>query len=257
MRFSIIASGSEGNCTLIEDSSGHAIMVDAGLSMSRISGALAKLGRDLSRVSALLITHEHADHLRGAAVLSRRLDLPIYGSAGTLTLIKRFMPGTPHLKTVNGRVMEFGGLTIRAFRVSHDACEALGYLISEGDRHLGLATDLGCVDGGTMEALSRCDAVILEANHDVDMLITGPYPWDLKKRIQSHVGHLSNDQAAAALLEIAGPRLKLVVLAHLSRHNNTPVLALDTVRNALYGAGHTDIQVVVSDPHEPTALFEV
>ncbi len=257
MKFSIIASGSEGNCTLVEDSEGRAILVDAGLSMSRIAGGLAKLGRDLQQVAALLISHEHADHLRGAAVISRRLDLPIYASAGTLTLIKRFLPGTPRLRSLNGEQVNLGALQIRAFRVSHDACETMGFLISEGDRRLAIATDLGMADVETLSCLMDCDAMILEANHDLEMLHSGPYPWDLKQRILSQVGHLSNVQAAEVLLQVASPRLRRVVLAHLSQENNRPQLALETVRTYLHDAGHTHVDVVVAAQHQPTELFEI
>jgi phosphoribosyl 1,2-cyclic phosphodiesterase len=257
MKFCIIASGSEGNCTLVEDSNGQSILVDAGLSMRRIAGAMAALGRDLSKVNALLISHEHADHLRGAAVLSRRLDVPIFTSAGTASLIKRSFSVTTRLFPLNGEIKTFGNLEIQAFHVSHDAAETLGFMVREGDNCLAIATDLGTVDLPTLARLQECNAIILEANHDLNMLITGSYPWDLKRRIQSNHGHLSNDQAAEALLKIAGPSLKLVVLAHLSQENNRPHLALETVRSALDQAGHTHITVLVASQYEPTNLLEI
>jgi phosphoribosyl 1,2-cyclic phosphodiesterase len=257
MKFCIIASGSEGNCTLIEDSSGQSILVDVGLSMRRIAGVLAGLGRDLSKISALLISHEHADHLRGAAVLSRRLDIPIYTSPGTASLIKRSFSGTTRICTLNGNPTQFGALQIDAFRVSHDASETLGFIIQEGDTRLAIATDLGTVDLPTLARFRECDAIILEANHDLDLLLSGSYPWDLKRRIQSNYGHLSNTQAADALIKIASPRLRLVVLAHLSQENNRPHLALRAVRSALDQDGHAHINVVVADQYQPTTLFEI
>ena len=257
MKFCILASGSEGNCALVEDARGCAILVDAGLSMRRICDHLTDMGRSLSGIQALLISHEHADHLRGAAVIARRLDLPIYASAGTIALIKRYLPNLTRLFSLNGCRLEFGSMTVESFQVSHDASEAIGFLISEGDRRLAIATDLGTVDLATLNWLRDCDAVVLEANHELDMLLTGPYPWDLKQRIQSPVGHLSNDQAAEALVQVATPRLKRVVLAHLSQENNRPALALERVRSILSDAGHAHIDVVAANQYRPSEVFEV
>ena len=257
MKFCILASGSEGNCTFVEDSEGHGVLVDAGLSMRRTADHLARVNKDLSKIHAMLISHEHSDHLRGAAVLSRRLDLPIYASEGTLSLIKRYLPGTPQLHPLNGCCHGFGSLEVEAFLLSHDAPETMGFLIREGERQLAIATDLGVVDLPTLGWLQECDAIILEANHDLDMLIEGSYPWELKQRIKSTLGHLSNDQAAEALIKIASPRLKRVVLAHLSQENNRPEIALERVRGHLHGNGHTHIDVVVAEQYRPTEVFEV
>jgi phosphoribosyl 1,2-cyclic phosphodiesterase len=257
MKFCVIASGSEGNCTLIEDSAGNAILVDAGLPMRRIISCLENLQRDLGQVQAVLISHEHSDHLRGAAVLARRQDLPVFASAGTISVARRIFPhGTP-LHPINGEILSFGNLRVQSFYVSHDAMEALGFLISEGERRLAIATDLGTVDLATLSFLQNCDAVVLEANHDLQMLLDGPYPWELKQRIQSNLGHLSNDQAAEALLKVAGPRLRLVVLSHLSQENNAPELALNHVRSQLLDAGHHHVEVVVASQHRPTDFFEI
>ena len=257
MKFCVIASGSEGNCTLVEDSAGNAILVDAGLPLRRIVTCLENIQRDLRRVMAVLISHEHSDHLRGAAVLARRQDLPVFASAGTISVARRIFPhGTP-LHPINGETLSFGNLSVQGFNVSHDAIEALGFLISEGDSRLVIATDLGTVDLATLSFLQDCDAVVLEANHDLQMLLDVPYPWELKRRIQSNLGHLSNDQAAEALLKVAGPRLKLVVLSHLSQENNLPDLALGQVRSQLHGAGHQHVEIVVASQHQPTDFFEI
>ncbi|HEX7343197.1 MAG TPA: MBL fold metallo-hydrolase [bacterium] len=257
MKFCVIASGSEGNCTLVEDSSGNAILVDAGLPLRRIAACLENLRRDFARVQAVLISHEHSDHLRGAAVLSRRQDLPIFASLGTITMARRIFPHGTSLHPIDGEALSFGNLRVQAFNVNHDAMEALGFLISEGDSRLAIATDLGTVDLSTLSFLQNCDAVVLEANHDLQMLLDGPYPWELKQRIQSNLGHLSNDQAAEALLKVAGPRLRLVVLSHLSQENNAPELALNQVRAQLLDAGHHHIEVVVANQHWPTDFFEI
>ncbi|MCX6641286.1 MAG: MBL fold metallo-hydrolase [bacterium] len=257
MKYCILASGSEGNSTLVEDDQGHAILIDAGLSMRRISECLQAQGRDLTRIKAILITHEHADHLRGVAVLARRLDVPIYASRGTLTLIRRYLPDATQLNSLNGVRIVFGRLEVEAFPVSHDAPETVGFVIWEDGRKLAIATDLGHVDPSILERLNACDAIVLEANHDLEMLRTGPYPFDLKQRIESRIGHLSNDQAAEALVKIASPRLRRVVLAHLSQQNNRPDLAFDRVRFYLDAAGHQHVDLVIADQDEPSQLFEV
>lgn len=257
MRFCVLASGSEGNCAFVEDTDGVGVLVDAGISMRSTSEHLAQLRRDFTNIRGLLISHEHSDHLRGAAVLARRLDLPIYASNGTLSLIKRYLLGTTQLRSLNGNGHSFGSLQVEAFRVSHDAPETMGFLINEGERRLAIATDLGVVDMVTLNCLQDCDAIVLEANHDLDMLIGGTYPWDLKQRIRSSRGHLSNDQAAEALCKIASPRLKRVVLAHLSQENNRPEIALERVRTILHENGHAHIDVVAAEQHRRTEVFEV
>lgn len=257
MKFCILASGSEGNCGLVEDTEGHAVLVDAGLSLRRTRESLTGLGRDIGSIQGLLISHEHSDHLSGAAVMARRLDLPIYSSEATISLIKRFLPGSTHLHAMNGERHRFGGLEVEMFQVSHDAPETIGFSITEGDRRLVIATDLGIVDLLTLDWLRDSDAVVLEANHDLEMLLDGPYPWDLKQRIKSQKGHLSNQQAAEALVQIASPRLKRVVLAHLSQENNRPELALEKVRSELHNAGHSHIDVIVADQHCASEMFEV
>ncbi len=257
MKFSILASGSEGNSALVEDSNGVGILVDAGISMRRISERLNEFGRDISNIEAMVISHQHSDHLRGAAVLARRRDIPIYASEGTITLIKRHLPNYTRFVSLNGYCLEFGGLRVEAFPVSHDAPETMGFAITEGDRKLVIATDLGHVDLTIIDRLRDCDAIVLESNHDLNMLVDGPYPWDLKQRIKSQRGHLSNDQAAEALGKVADMRLQRVVLAHLSKENNQPNIAHQRVRSQLYNKGYNHIEIIVAKQHEPTAIFEV
>ncbi len=257
MKYCVLASGSEGNCVLVEDSNGVAILVDAGISMRRISDCLNQVGRDIAGIKAMVISHEHSDHLRGAAVIARRKDVPIYASEGTISLIKRHLPDYTRFISLNGCTLEFGDMKIKAFPVSHDASETHGFVITEGDERLVIATDLGHVDMVTLDNLRDSDTLILESNHDVDMLLNGPYPWDLKQRIRGQAGHLSNEQAAEALTKVAAPRLKRVVLAHLSKHNNMPRIAYDCIKSQLRDNGHDHIDVVVASQNNPTQLFEV
>ncbi len=257
MKFCVLASGSEGNCAFVEDSKGVGVLVDAGISMRRTSERLKELERDFSQIEAVIISHEHSDHLKGAAVIARRQDLPIYASEGTLSLIKRLLPNYTRLVNLNGCVLKFGGMQIRAFSVSHDASETVGFIITEGESRLAIVTDLGHVDMVALDWLRDCDAIVLEANHDIDMLLEGPYPWDLKQRIRGHKGHLSNDQAAEALMKVATPKLKRVVLAHLSKENNLPDVACQRIKSHLHDNGHSHVEVVVASQDCATEMFEV
>ncbi|TKJ42468.1 MBL fold metallo-hydrolase [candidate division LCP-89 bacterium B3_LCP] len=257
MKFSILASGSEGNCAFVEDDNGAGVLIDVGLSMRRIGERLKEFDRDYNCIQAMLISHEHSDHLRGAAVIARRQDLPIYASEGTIATVKRHINNFTRFFSLNSETLEFGNLQVESFSVNHDASETMGFLIVEGDKRLVIATDLGIVDLATLNWMRDCDAIVLEANHDVSMLLDGPYPWDLKQRIKGQHGHLSNEQAGEALAQIASPRLKRVVLAHLSQQNNDAKVALKSVKSHLKKAGHNHIDVIVAQQHCATEMFEV
>ncbi len=231
-----MGSGSGGNSTLIEGG-GTVILLDAGLSYLRVRRELAMLDIDPERVDAILLTHEHADHCRFAGELARRLGCPIHGTRGTLEALSWFLKGREGLRPFEvGLNLEIDSLKIEAFPVFHDAIDPCGYLIRDGEHSVGLATDLGVVSRAILDSLAACDAVILESNHDLEMLRNGPYPWELKQRIRSQIGHLSNQDAGEALAELArGGRLKTALLAHLSQYNNRPELALQTVQSHLNG----------------------
>lgn len=236
MKICVLGSGSGGNATLVE-SGGRALLIDAGLSYHRIRGELTTLGIEPRKIRAILITHEHGDHCSFAGGLARRLGCPIYGTKRTLEALGWFLSGWEELRPVEiGEELAIATLTIKPFPVFHDAVDPCGYLVEDGKRSIGLATDLGVITPAVMEGLAGSDAVIMEANHDLEMLRNGPYTWDLKQRIRSEVGHLSNEAAGVALAELAGKgRLGSALLAHLSQNNNRPKLALKTVQNHLDG----------------------
>lgn len=223
MRLIVLASGSSGNCTLVE-SGGRAVLLDAGISARETLRRIAAAGADDARIEAILITHEHVDHVRGARVLARKLGVPVMGTAGTLQAAAGCLADVSELVTI-GRRDHFSaaGLRIRAFATQHDASEPCGYVFESRRGHrVGVATDTGVVTPEIAEALAGCHALGLESNHDERMLETGPYPPFLKRRIAGDRGHLSNGAAAGALGALGWKGLAHVYALHLSEQNNTP-----------------------------------
>jgi phosphoribosyl 1,2-cyclic phosphodiesterase len=233
---SVLASGSRGNATYISDGR-TAILIDAGLSGVEIQRRMAKKGLDPSSLDAILVSHEHADHIHGVGVLSRRFGLTVYINDGTrqasgnaLGKLSGFSPFSC------GHAFTIGSLAIHPFSISHDAEDPAGFTISCNGAKVGVATDLGIATGLVKTHLQACDILILEANHDPQMLIDGPYPWPLKQRIRGRNGHLSNDDTALLLEVLQHDRLAHVILAHLSQENNTPEKARQAVKTVLNGA---------------------
>ena len=228
--FCSLFSGSSGNCIYIE-SGGTAVLIDAGASLRSISKALSAIGTDIRNVHAVFVTHEHSDHIRGLPVLAAHYDVPIYASPGTVAGIITDTDIRPErlIELTTGCCEEVGGLCVSSFETSHDSRESVGYRIHTSDGcDLAVATDLGYVDDLVMDGLSACRLVMLESNHDVGMLRNGRYPYFLKRRILSDRGHLSNDDCAAVLPELVRCGAEHFVLAHLSRDNNIPELAVET-----------------------------
>lgn len=236
MKVNTLMSGSSGNAIYIAGERSN-VLIDAGHTGKGLTEALA-VGCQLSpgELDAIFITHAHRDHIRGAGVLSRKYDLPIYATEGTWAEME---PLIGNIKTNNkcylkeAEPLEVGDLVIECFPLSHDALEPVGFRCSSATKSVGVATDSGVFTAKMQEALHNVDCLILEANHDLGMLNKGPYPWYLKKRIASVNGHLSNEGAGQALLKTIGEKTRKVILAHLSEENNKPELALDTVRNIL------------------------
>jgi phosphoribosyl 1,2-cyclic phosphodiesterase len=223
--------------------------VDAGLSCRRLRGLLARIGRDLADVSAVLLTHGHADHTCGVRSLAREREVPLYAAPGVAEVV-----GASPVDA--GEILDLGVIGATFFEVPHDAA-TYGLCVSDGERTGALATDLGEVGPETLRALRGADAVILEANHDPDWLRRGPYSADLKRRVASPTGHLSNHQAAEAVLALAPHGLKDLVLAHLSKTNNSPARACGTVRQVLRAAGFSGIRVRAAIAGHPTPWIEV
>jgi phosphoribosyl 1,2-cyclic phosphodiesterase len=255
MRVCTLASGSSGNATYIE-SAGAKILIDAGISARRIRESLGELGVFAPSLDALLITHEHHDHVSEAGIVSIALDCPIYTTERTLSGFWQTLSG--HEKIRHFRPEErflIQDLCILPFRVFHDALDPCGFIIEERAlfrehaRRVGIATDLGTATSPIIAHLRECDLLILEANHDLEMLLNGGYPWHLKQRIRSEVGHLSNGSAGDVIAACAAHgRLRKAILAHLSESNNHPQKALQTVRERLNGfADQIELHVAPRD----------
>lgn len=237
MRVHVFASGSSGNCLLLEDRDTR-FLIDAGISKRRVEAALAQLGCAMTDIGGVLITHEHSDHISGLESLAKNRALPILAPrtvAARLLGAKPALDGKIQVIPV-GEPFEIGSLQVTAFHTSHDTDESVGYRI-EGTGVYSHATDTGCVTEGMREALLGADTVLLESNHDEEMLRYGPYPVYLKRRILSDRGHLSNAACAAFARELAESGTGRIILGHLSKENNTPGKAMAETGQALLGTG--------------------
>ncbi|MDY6980870.1 MAG: MBL fold metallo-hydrolase [Pseudomonadota bacterium] len=244
MRFALIGSGSKGNGTLIEHGQTR-ILIDCGFSLRDTEARLQRLGCEPESLNAIVVTHEHGDHIRGVGLLARRYGIPVWATRGT---VNGTQPGkVPQLNLFDvHQSLTIGDLELQPFPVPHDAREPCQFLFSDGDRSLGLLTDTGCSTPHIHACLSDCDALILECNHDPQMLVEGPYPPSLKQRVGGDWGHLSNAQAAQILTDIDTGDLHYLVAAHLSDKNNTPALARDALAGVL-GCKPTEIDVACQE----------
>ncbi|WP_166245861.1 MBL fold metallo-hydrolase [Paenibacillus turpanensis] len=237
IRFTILASGSTGNATVVQSTDGeHTLLVDAGLSAKKIGELMKERGVDAGSLDGVLVTHEHADHIKGLGAVARKFDLPVYANEKTWAELERHIGEIAEEKRKvlePGDVVEFGSLKVESYSISHDAADPVGYCFHEEQQKLALATDLGYMSPKVKEKLVDADVMVLESNHDVEMLRMGKYPWNIKRRILSDVGHLSNDAAGEALSELLSGGTKRVYLAHLSRDHNVMDLARLTVNNVL------------------------
>lgn len=264
MRIMSIASGSSGNCIYIGSDNTH-ILIDAGISRKRIAEGLKKAEVNLNDISAILVTHEHSDHIGGLGVVSRKDEIPIYASGGTVDgILSSSLGEIPEglLHTIKpDEDFVINDMTIHPFRVSHDANEPLAYSVSSGSHKIGVVTDLGKYDDYTISNMTGAEALLIEANHDVRMLQVGSYPYYLKQRILSDKGHLSNEESGRLLGALLNDRLEGIILGHLSRENNYAELAYETVRVEIdmgdndYRAG--DFRIEVASRSEPSDIIEV
>lgn len=235
LEFCTIASGSSGNCTYI-GTDYTKILIDAGISGKKIEEGLAELKLTGDEIDALFITHEHVDHIKGAGILSRRFDIPIFATAETWTAMEgslgKIAPSNKRIIYAD-EVCAVNDICVKPFAIPHDAAEPVGYTIHNGEKKITLATDIGHVTDTIRENIEDSDLLLLESNHDIDMLRKGSYPWHLKQRILGEKGHLSNVAAGDLLAEVMTGKMKYVFLGHLSEENNNPHLAYETVEEIL------------------------
>ncbi|MDD6189539.1 MAG: MBL fold metallo-hydrolase [Clostridiales bacterium] len=259
MQIQSFASGSGGNCALVSGG-GKYILVDAGISLRRIKACLAQRGLNLCDISAVLLTHEHGDHVGALPMIEKYTDIPVITSGGTARNVmdKGKVSGKNFIIIEAGAVMDVGGIAVRSFATSHDAAESLGYVFELGYEKIAAVTDLGRVTTEVRSAVSGATAVLLEANHDVDMLRAGSYPYQLQQRILGPCGHLSNEASGRFALELSEQGAKHILLAHLSKENNTPRLAYKTVADILINGGVEpgSLRLNVAPPDEMSCILE-
>lgn len=231
-----IASSSSGNCSLYI-SQNTCILIDLGVSVRRLNTALKALGLAIPDIHAVLLTHEHGDHVKGLATFVKHYNIPIYATHGTAKALIAQNPAAEKLLHPfwAGDGFSIGTIGVQPFPTPHDAADSTGYVLQSASHTFGFATDLGFVPSTIRKILHGCDTVVLESNHDPDMLRYGPYPWPLKQRISGRQGHLSNPDCAAFAAELAQNGTSTIILAHLSESNNTPVKALRAACAALDG----------------------
>jgi phosphoribosyl 1,2-cyclic phosphodiesterase len=276
MRVKVLASGSSGNCYLVQGG-GHNLLVDCGLSATNLQKFLQEEGVDVSTLSGIFITHDHHDHLSGAGIVSRRWGIPVYANRNTLKearfrwekieKLQQERYGRPvslenrytNLKELQtGDSISFGSLEIASFPVSHDAAETVCYTFKDEETQAVILTDLGSATPEIIEPLNNSKLIVLESNHDTEALWQGRYPYSLKKRVSGDQGHLSNEQSASILikcLEESGLN-HTVWLAHLSRENNSPALALYTMRKKLAEVGIEQFPLEVALRDRPSLYYE-
>ncbi len=253
MRICSLASGSKGNSIFIESSHSR-ILVDAGLTAQQLKIRLESIGVEPESIDAIIITHSHRDHVTGTNVFSRQFDVPLYGHPDTLDHLSYLFKRKTKIFPWTGpfAIKDF---YLTPFRLSHDANPTVGYLISSQNKKIAICTDLGVVTREVTEHLEQAEFIIIESNHDPDMLFNGPYPWELKERIASRVGHLSNHDTGNLLKTLLNGRIQKVLLAHLSDENNSLELARNTVLE-LAGKHITDILDIIEQRKvSPTFQF--
>ncbi len=239
MRFSVLASGSTGNAFYVETDQ-QRILVDAGLTGKGMEALFQQIGRNLADLTGVLVTHEHSDHIKGLGVIARKYKLPIYANAKTWQAMEGLIGqvATEQKFTFDMEtVKSFGDLDIESFGVSHDAVEPMFYVFHHEGKKIALMTDTGYVSDRMKGVISNADCFVFESNHDVGMLRMGRYPWSVKRRILSDVGHVSNEDAAIAMSEVIGDKTKRIYLAHLSLDNNMKDLARMSVTQTLKEQG--------------------
>ncbi|MEH7347624.1 MBL fold metallo-hydrolase [Gottfriedia acidiceleris] len=262
LHFSVLASGSTGNALYVGTEKTK-LLVDTGLSGKAMESLFKDINRDIKEVSGILVTHEHSDHIKGLGVLARRYQIPIYANEKTWKAMNHLIGEIPteqkfifNMETT----IQFGDIEVESFGVSHDAAEPMFYVFHHNEKKFVTITDTGYVSDRMKGIISNADMYIFESNHDVEMLRMGRYPWSIKRRILSDVGHVSNEDAALAMADVIGDKTKRIYLAHLSQDNNMKELARMSVTQTLEGKGFEvgmQFEIHDTDPQKPTDIVYV
>lgn len=233
MRFASLGSGSDGNALVVQAGT-TCVLMDCGFTLAQTGTRLARLGLSAQDISGIVVTHEHGDHIRGVARLARKHSIPVWLTHGTRLAHDKALAQLPDMTEISPHhSFAIGALQIQPYAVPHDAAEPVQYVFSDGARRLGVLTDAGCSTPHIEATLSGCDALVLECNHDIDMLSNSSYPYNIRQRIGGRFGHLNNMAAAALLAALDNGRLQHIVAAHLSQNNNTPALVIGALSTAL------------------------
>jgi len=258
VRLTILGSGSAGNCAYIETDQVR-ILIDAGFSLRQIRQRLATIGRTPESLTAVLVTHEHSDHVQGLAGLTKKLRLPVYCNRATQEAIEFQLGSKLDCRLfITRNSFELGDLTIETFDVLHDAQDPVGFLVRAGGINIGILTDLGQVTKLVLDRLREANVLLIEANHDIKLLQDCPHrPWSLKQRILSRHGHLSNEAAADAVEQLMSPQLRQLYLGHLSRECNQPQLAHRVMNERLQRMGVEHVQLEVANQNLPCPTLQL
>lgn len=256
MKICSIASGSKGNCTYLE-SGDLQLLIDVGMSLRETILRMEHCGLNPEKVHAILVTHEHIDHIRSAGSFSRKFKIPVYVSHLVHDKAAKFLEKTHVMEFEAGSPFVVRDAMIDPFSITHDACDPVGFVIESREGRFASATDLGIVTRLVTEKLRGCRAINLESNHDMDMLMNGPYPWELKQRIKSRHGHLSNEESLALLHEVANEQLQALVMAHLSEVNNHSDHVTRTTESFLRDQNICSPQVVIGNQYSASCVMEI
>jgi len=256
IKLSVLASGSRGNSLFVATDRVR-LLVDAGLSARETERRLLSIGASPKELDGIVVTHEHIDHVRGAGTLSRRYKLPVYLNKNT----HQHLPDSvgrlgEKEEFVTGRSFRIEDVTIHPFAISHDGVDPVGFTLANGSVKIGVCTDLGAATRLVHRHLEHCSVLILEANHDMEMLKNGPYPWPVKQRIKSRVGHLSNEQSVEVISRVFSENLQAVILAHMSETNNSSEMVLKAVGSKLSKHIQESVKITVASQHQPIDLIE-
>ncbi len=257
---SVLASGSKGNCVVVRSEKAK-ILIDAGLSGIKIWTAMDEIGLTKDKIKALFITHDHSDHIKGAGIVARKLNIPLYMTEETFARAKKKLGKIDnHIHHFEvGESIHIDDLIIESFPSSHDAVDSCNFVVRQNANDLAklaVCTDLGYSTRVTLNRIAGATTLILESNHDEIMLLNGPYPWELKQRVRSNKGHLSNKQAVGVINSILHKDLKNIILAHLSEENNTPILAEKTSRDYLDSVRYEG-NLFVAGQYNPLPLIDI
>jgi phosphoribosyl 1,2-cyclic phosphodiesterase len=255
LRFYILASSSAGNSAFVTDGKTN-VLIDCGLSRKETFLRLENVGIAPECIDAILVTHEHCDHITGLPAIAKKLTKPVYLTHATAAAMEEGKECIHFQPFSAGSAFNIGTLAVQSFSLPHDAADPVGYTFSSADSKIGICTDLGYMPDSIRFHLRDCAALLLESNHDLDMLKAGPYPWSLKQRVMSRRGHLSNEVVSQYILDDLSPVTQTLILGHLSEQNNLPALARMVGEQALRSRG-LDTQLVIAEPRVQTVIFEI